>query len=130
MKELFSMSIPTELKYAKTHEWVSLEDKTATIGITAFAQDQLGDVTFVELPTPGSLVTSGKEFGSVESVKAASDLYSPVSGEVVEINYDLENSPGFVNSDPYTKGWLIKVKFSAVSPDLISADDYKKLIAS
>jgi glycine cleavage system H protein len=122
------MSIPESLKYAKTHEWVSIADKVAIIGITAFAQEQLGDVTFVELPPAGSQVTSGKEFGSVESVKAASELYSPVTGEVIEINEELENSPGLVNSDPYTSGWLLKVKFSALSSDLLSSADYKKLI--
>jgi glycine cleavage system H protein len=124
------MSIPENLKYAKTHEWVSIEGKTAIIGITAFAQDQLGDVTFVELPPAGSQVSSGKEFGSIESVKAASELYSPVTGEVVEINEELENSPELVNNDPYKSGWMLKVKFSALSSELLSSADYKKLIES
>ncbi|MDR1242942.1 MAG: glycine cleavage system protein GcvH [Deltaproteobacteria bacterium] len=122
------MSIPEGLKYAKTHEWVLIEGDTATIGITAFAQEQLGDITFVELPPAGTSLGSGDEFGSVESVKAASELYSPVSGEVIAVNADLEESPGLINSDPYHGGWMIKVKFSGLSPELLSSADYSKLL--
>jgi glycine cleavage system H protein len=122
------MSVPEGLKYAKTHEWVLIEGDTATIGITAFAQEQLGDITFVELPPAGTSLSSGNEFGSVESVKAASELYSPVSGEVIAVNAALEESPGLVNSDPYHGGWMIKVKFSGLSPELLSSADYSKLL--
>jgi glycine cleavage system H protein len=124
------MNIPEDLQYAQTHEWVRIENETAVIGITAFAQEQLGDLTFVELPSPGDSVTAEKEFGSVESVKAASELYSPVSGKVLEINNDLEEQPGLVNSDPYKSGWMIRVKFSALSPGLMSPADYAKLVES
>ena len=124
------MSIPADLKYVDTHEWVRMEGDIAVVGITYFAQEQLGDVTFVELPAVGDTVEEGKEMGSVESVKAASDLYSPVSGEVVEVNPALENQPEILNSAPYTDGWMLKVKLSAQPATLISADEYKNVISA
>ncbi|MDL2306483.1 glycine cleavage system protein GcvH [Desulfovibrio sp. OttesenSCG-928-C06] len=124
------MNIPAELKYVDTHEWVRMEGDIAVVGITDFAQDQLGDVTFVELPAVGDMVEENKEMGSVESVKAASDLFSPVSGEVIEVNPMLENQPEILNSAPYTDGWMIKVKISAQPSILISADEYKNVISA
>ena len=124
------MSIPAELKYVDTHEWVRMEGDIAIIGITDFAQEQLGDVTFVELPAVGDTVAEGKEMGSVESVKAASDLFSPVSGEVLEVNPALENQPEILNSAPYTDGWMLKIKLSSQPATLISADEYKNVISA
>src|ERR1700722_1814441 len=106
-----SLSYPPELKYVKTHEWVNHhEDQHATIGITAFAADQLGDVTFVELPKPGTKLKAEDKFGVIESVKSVSDLYMPVSGEVVSVNDELSSAPELVNNDCYGKGWMMKVK--------------------
>ena len=102
--------VPAELKYTKEHEWAKVEGDRARIGITAFAQEQLGDVVFVELPKVGAKVAAMKTFGVVESVKAVSDLFAPVSGEVVEVNADLAKKPETVNSDPYGQGWMIVVK--------------------
>ncbi|WP_126452804.1 glycine cleavage system protein GcvH [Sulfuriflexus mobilis] len=105
-------NVPTELKYTKSHEWVAIDGDTATVGITDHAQDLLGDMVFIELPEVGDSVEAGKECAVVESVKAASDVYSPLSGEVVEVNETLADSPETVNSDPYAGGWLYKVKMS------------------
>ncbi|MDL2313488.1 glycine cleavage system protein GcvH [Desulfovibrio sp. OttesenSCG-928-C14] len=124
------MNIPADLKYVDTHEWVRIEGGVAVIGITDFAQEQLGDVTFVELPAVGDNLEFGKEMGSVESVKAASDLYSPVSGEVLEVNAALENNPEIINTAPYTDGWMLKVKLSGPADGLISAAEYQKLISA
>jgi len=107
------MEFPEELKYTEEHEWIMVEDDTGTIGITDFAQDQLGDVVFVELPEVGTRVEAGKPFGVVESVKAVSDVYSPLTGEVVEVNEELPDAPETVNSSPYEAAWMIKVKLSA-----------------
>ncbi|BBL80555.1 glycine cleavage system H protein [Rubrobacter xylanophilus] len=115
--------IPQDLQYTRTHEWVRIEDGTATVGITDHAQEELGDVVFVELPEPGSSVEAGEPFGTIESVKAVSDLYSPVSGEVAEVNRTLEESPERVNEDPYGEGWLIRVRISG-QPDLLSPEEY------
>ncbi len=104
--------IPKELKYAKSHEWVLIEGDTATVGITQFAQEQLGDLTFVEVPEVGDTFEQGDEFGSVESVKAASEIYAPVAGEVIEVNEALEDAPEQINEDPYGKGWIIKLKIN------------------
>lgn len=114
------------LKYSKSHEWVKVEGNTATLGISDFAQSELGDVVYVELPEVGSEVTKGETFGVVESVKAASDVYSPVAGEVIEANEDLVNDPAKVNSDPFGSGWFIKVKLSNPSEvgDLLDAAAY------
>ena len=123
------MTYPTELKYTKDHEWIRLDEITGQIGITDYAQEQLGDVVYVELPEVGRVVTQGEQFGSVESVKAVSDLYCPVSGEVVEVNTALETQPELVNKDPH-QNWIIVVKLS--KPDeldtLIDADAYGELI--
>ena len=106
------MTYPKEFRYTKEHEWISAKGDTATIGITDYAQHELGDVVFVELPAAGSKVTAGKTFGTVESVKAVSEIYAPVSGEVVEANTELHNKPETINSDPHGAGWLIKVKLA------------------
>jgi glycine cleavage system H protein len=122
------MEFPEELKYTEEHEWVLVEDDVATIGITDFAQDALGDIVFVELPEIGATVEAGKPFGVVESVKAVSDVYSPVTGEVVVINDELPDAPETVNTSPYEDAWMIKVKLADVSEldDLMDADDYKE----
>lgn len=121
--------IPKELKYAKSHEWARIDGDSATIGITHFAQEQLGDLTYVELPKVGATLTAGAEMGSVESVKAASELYSPVSGTVTEVNAALESAPEAINQDPYSAGWMIKVKLSAAPEGLLDADAYAQVCA-
>ncbi len=110
MKELSELNFPDNLRYNKEHEWVLAKDGTVSIGITDYAQDQLGDVVFVELPEVGATFSQGDEFGTVESVKAVSELYMPVGGEIVAINTELEESPERVNLSPYESGWMIKVK--------------------
>jgi glycine cleavage system H protein len=117
---------PAELKYVATHEWVRIEGDIAVVGITDHAQDALGDLVFVELPDVGDTLHAGDEAGVVESVKAASDIYAPVSGEVVAINDDLADSPELVNQHPYNDGWMYKIKLSdpAELEDLLSAEDY------
>ena len=121
------MSVPGDLQYTKSHEWVRVEDGVATIGITDHAQDELGDVVFVELPEQGATLAPGDSFGAVESVKAVSDLYAPVGGEVVEVNGALEDSPEKINEDPYGEGWILKLQVSDEG-DLLSAPDYEKLL--
>jgi len=123
-------TVPEELRYSKEHEWVRLEDDTAIIGITHFAQEQLGDVVFVELPEKGSSVRQFASFGVVESVKAASDVYSPVSGEVLERNGKVIESPELVNSSPYGDGWLVKVRVAdrGELAHLLSPADYRSHI--
>jgi glycine cleavage system H protein len=116
-----------DLLYTKTHEWVRVEDEIAVVGITDFAQEQLGDITYVELPSVGDLVEAGQEMGSVESVKAASELYSPVSGEVIEVNDELEGAPEKVNSDPFGEGWFIRVRLSAEPTGLLSPEEYEEI---
>jgi len=125
-------NVPEELRYTKEHEWAKLEGDKARVGITAFAQEQLGDVVFVELPKVGAKITAMKTFGVVESVKAVSDLFAPLSGEVVEINAELPKKPEVVNADPYGQGWMIVIKFSNAKEwdGLMPAGDYEKLIAS
>jgi glycine cleavage system H protein len=125
-------NVPVELKYTREHEWAKVEGDRARIGITAFAQEQLGDVVFVELPKVGAKVTAMKTFGVVESVKAVSDLFAPLSGEVVEVNAELPQKPEVVNADPYGKGWMIVVKLSNAKEwdGLMPAGDYEKLITS
>jgi glycine cleavage system H protein len=116
-----------ERRYTKTHEWISVEGKTATVGITDFAQAQLGDVVFLELPKPGRKVSRGDPFGVVESVKAASDLFAPVTGTVAAVNDKLSSNPELVNSDPYGEGWIMKVELSGDAPsDLMDEAEYKK----
>jgi glycine cleavage system H protein len=121
------MSVPGDLQYTKSHEWVRIEDGVATVGITDHAQDELGDVVFVELPEQGATLAPGDSFGAVESVKAVSDLYAPVGGEVVEVNGALEDSPEKINEDPYGEGWILKLQISDEG-DLLSAADYEKLL--
>jgi len=124
------MSYPENLKYTKEHEWVLLEGDTGTIGITDHAQSELGDIVFVDLPKVGATITKGSSFGSVESVKAVSDIYAPVSGAVTAINDALGTAPETLNSDPHGAAWLIKVKLSntAETAELLSAADYQKYL--
>lgn len=121
------MEFPEELKYTEEHEWVMVEGDVVTIGITDFAQDALGDVVFVELPEEGAALEAGKPFGVVESVKAVSDVYAPVSGEVVEVNEELPDAPETINTSPYEDGWMIKVKVEdpSVLDALMDADAYQ-----
>ena len=121
------MSVPGDLQYTKSHEWVRVEDGVATVGITDHAQDELGDVVFVELPETGATLAPGDAFGAVESVKAVSDLYAPVGGEVVEVNSALEDSPEKINEDPYGEGWIVKIRVSGEG-DLLSASDYEQFL--
>ncbi|MFP5259908.1 MAG: glycine cleavage system protein GcvH [Acidobacteriota bacterium] len=116
-----------DLLYSKTHEWARVEDEIAVVGITDFAQEQLGDITYVELPAVGDTVEAGQEMGSVESVKAASELYSPVSGEVIEVNEELEAAPEKVNADPFGEGWLIRVRLTEEPIGLLSPEEYEEL---
>jgi len=124
-------NVPSELKFLSSHEWVLIEGDIATIGVSDHAQELLGDLVFVELPEEGSSISAGDSVGVIESVKAASDTYAPVSGEVVEINSDLEDSPERINDDPYGDGWMYKVKMedSAEVSDLLDADAYTDAIA-
>jgi glycine cleavage system H protein len=121
---------PTNLKYTKDHEWVSLQGDIATVGITHFAQNELGDIVFVEIETVGETIEQDEVFGTVEAVKTVSDLFLPMSGEIIELNADLESNPELVNEDPYGKGWMVKVKVSnpAEWDNLLSAEAYEKLI--
>ncbi len=124
------MNVPTNLKYTKDHEWLRIEGDTGWIGITDYAQAELGDIVFVELPTIGSKLEQGKAFGTIEAVKAVSDLYAPVTGEVVEVNKEVQDSPEVVNKEPYERGWMLKVKLTNPSElgALLDVDAYKKLI--
>jgi glycine cleavage system H protein len=121
------VSIPENLKYTKEHEWLSVEDGVATVGITAFAAESLGDIVFVQLPEAGATVTAGEVFGEVESTKSVSELYAPVSGEVVEVNGATSDTPEVINSDPYTEGWLLKVRLTGDVPELLDAAAYAAL---
>jgi glycine cleavage system H protein len=125
------MEIPAGLKYSKEHEWVAAEESVATIGITDFAQEQLGEIVYVELPGVGDKISKDDTFGSVESVKAASEVYAPISGTVVEVNQELPESPEMINEDPYGDGWLIKVKISdaAELDDLLDSEEYEEFVA-
>jgi len=124
------MPFPTDYKYTKEHEWIKSDQKTATIGITSYAQESLGDIVFVDLPKPGVEITSGKTFGSVESVKAVSDLYAPASGTVTEVNGDLATAPEKINQDAHS-AWMIKItlKNPAELNSLLAAADYEKFVA-
>ena len=125
------MNIPSELKYTKDHEWVRIEGDEAIVGITDFAQSELGDIVFVEIETEGETIDQEDVFGSVEAVKTVSDLFMPLSGEITAYNSELDDTPELVNSDPYSKGWMIRIKFSDTSEmeGLLSADAYRDLIA-
>ncbi len=121
------MNFPAELKYTEDHEWVRIDGNTATIGITDFAQGELGDIVFVEIETEGEDLDSGEVFGTIEAVKTVSDLFMPMAGKVIEFNKELEANPELVNEDPYGKGWMIKIEFEG-EPDLselLDADAYK-----
>jgi glycine cleavage system H protein len=120
------LSVPQDLQYTRSHEWVRTEGDTATVGITDHAQDELGDVVFVELPIEGATFDAGESFGTVESVKAVSDVYAPVGGEVVEVNSSLEDAPEKINDDPYGEGWLVKLRTSG-EVDLLSPEEYEKV---
>jgi glycine cleavage system H protein len=121
------MNIPTNLKYTEDHEWVKVEGDVATVGITDYAQKELGDIVFVEVETVGEELSQGDTFGTIEAVKTVADIFMPISGEVIEKNEELVDTPENINNDPYEKGWIIKIKVS--NPDelnnLLSADDYK-----
>ncbi|MEA4856680.1 glycine cleavage system protein GcvH [Solidesulfovibrio sp.] len=119
-----------DLLYTKTHEWVRVEDEIAVIGITDFAQEQLGDITYVELPSVGDMLEAGQEMGSVESVKAASELYCPVSGEVIEVNEELESTPEKVNTDPFGEGWMLRLRLTDEPADLLSPEEYEEIAKS
>ena len=125
------MDFPEELKYTEEHEWVMVEGDLAIVGITDFAQDALGDVVFVELPEVGAQVEAGKAFGVVESVKAVSDIYAPVSGTVEEINDELPDAPEIINTSPYEDGWMVKIRMAdtAEVDDLLDADGYQAFIS-
>ena len=122
------MSVKPGLLYAPSHEWVRVEGDEAVVGITWFAQDQLGDLTFVELPKVGTKLKAGQEMGSVESVKAASEIYSPVSGEVIAVNKELDQSPEDVNDSPFDSGWMVRFKLAEQPKGLMDADKYSKHI--
>ncbi len=124
------MKIPSELKYTKDHEWVKIKGDIATVGITDFAQSELGDIVYIDIEKEGEEVEEGEVFGTVEAVKTVSDLLMPITGEIIEFNEELEAEPEKVNTDAYGEGWMIKVKISesARTDELISADDYKALI--
>ncbi|MCF8322018.1 MAG: glycine cleavage system protein GcvH [Flavobacterium sp.] len=126
------MSIPTNLKYTKDHEWVSIEGDVATVGITHFAQKELGDIVYVEVETLDQTLEKDEVFGTVEAVKTVSDLFLPLSGEIIAFNEDLESTPESVNADPYGDGWMIKVKISDPSEidSLLSSESYKELIGA
>ena len=124
------MNIPDALKYTEDHEWVALEGDVATVGITDFAQSELGDIVFVDIPTVGETLAKGEKFGDIEAVKTVAEAYMPMSGEVLELNEELEAAPELVNSDPYGQGWMIKIKCSDLSEfdKLLSAVQYKEII--
>jgi glycine cleavage system H protein len=126
------MNIPTNLKYTKDHEWVSIDGDVATVGITDFAQKELGDIVYVEVETLDQTLAKDEVFGTVEAVKTVSDLFLPLTGEIIEFNDALESAPESVNSDPYGSGWMIKVKVTDLSEldSLLSSDSYKELIGA
>ena len=125
------MNFPENLKYTKDHEWIRIEGNVGTIGITEYAQGELGDIVFVELPSIGKKIEAGQSFGTVEAVKAVSDLYTPITGDVKDVNKEIQDSPELVNKEPYERGWMIKVTIA--NPDelknLLDLEAYKKLIA-
>ncbi len=124
------MEVPNDLIYTKEHEWAQMKDDVATIGVTDYAQGELGDIVFMELPEVGDETTQGEPFGTIEAVKAVSDLFSPFTGEIVEVNENLNDEPELINKDPYGDGWMVKIKLSNMSEkdSLLPADDYKSLI--
>ena len=125
------MNFPENLKYTRDHEWIRVEGDTGWIGITDYAQGELGDVVYVELPSAGAKLQQGKSFGTIEAVKAVSDLYAPIGGEVVESNNEVQSTPDLVNKDPYGRGWMVKLRISnpAELATLLDVESYKKLVA-
>lgn len=130
MKEIDELIIPDDVRYARNHEWARRAGETVRIGISDYAQDQLGDITFVEMPNPGDSFDQGAQFGTLESTKAAAELYMPISGEVTAVNVDLAESPGLINEDPYTRGWIVDVAPTrpAEFDDLMDRDAYLGLL--
>ena len=126
------MNIPADLKYTKDHEWVKIENEIATVGITDFAQGELGDIVYIEVDSVGENLESESVFGTVEAVKTVSDLFMPLSGEIIEFNSELESTPELVNEDPYNSGWMIKIKLSDLdsASNLLDSKQYKDLISS
>ena len=124
------MDIPQGLRYTEEHEWAGLNENTLTIGITDYAQGELGDIVFVELPEAGTFVEAGSPFGTIEAVKAVADLFAPVSGEIIEVNADLEDTPELINQSPYDDGWMVKIKITGTGDfeKMMDADAYLKLI--
>ncbi|MEZ4900453.1 MAG: glycine cleavage system protein GcvH [Spirosomataceae bacterium] len=122
------MTFPEELQYTKDHEWIRIEGDTALIGVTDFAQKELGDIVYVDINTIGQTLEEGEIFGSVEAVKTVSDLFLPVSGEVLEFNESLEATPELVNTDPYGEGWMVRIKITGATDNLLSVEAYKELI--
>ena len=123
------MNIPEELFYTKDHEWIRIDEETATIGVTDYAQEELGDIIFVELPDEDTYIEAGDSVGTIEAVKTVSDIFTPLNGEIVKVNRDLEESPESINRDPYKSGWILKVRnFSKNDSKLLSASQYKNLI--
>lgn len=125
------MNFPENIKYTKDHEWVRVDGDTGWVGITDYAQGELGDVVYIELPLPGAKLQQGKSFGTIEAVKAVSDLYAPVGGEVLETNNEVQSNPDLVNKDPYGRGWMVKMQIAntAELANLLDVEAYKKLIA-
>jgi glycine cleavage system H protein len=130
MKELQELNLPNDVYYSKDHEWARKSGDTVTVGISDYAQDQLGDVVFVEVPAVGDSFDAGAEFGTVESVKAVSELYMPIGGEITAVNEELADSPGLVNTDPYNKGWMVSIKPAdpAELDSLMDSDAYMKML--
>ena len=122
------MTVPSELKYSKEHEWVKVDGNVVTIGITEYAQGELGDIVFVELPDVDDEINEGDTFGSVESVKTVSELYAPVSGKIIETNEELEDSPEFVNESPFEKAWMVELDDESQLDELLSAEQYAEMI--
>ena len=130
MKEISELNLPEDVSYTEDHEWIRVEDDEVAVGITDYAQDQLGDIVFVELPQPGDILAKGEEFGTVESVKAVAELYMPIGGEILAVNTSLEDSPELVNASPHSDGWIIRIKQS--DPDelnvLMNKETYLKTL--
>lgn len=122
------MNIPNDLQYTEDHEWIRIENGTATVGITDYAQSELGDIIFIELPEPGDEFKAKDSIGTIEAVKTVADIYSPLQGEISEVNQNLEDEPECVNTDPYVRGWIIKITNFTCDVEFLTADEYKKLI--
>ena len=124
------MNFPSDLRYTKNHEWLRVEGNTATVGITDFAQKELGDIVFIEVETVGETLNKEEVFGTIEAVKTVSDMYMPVAGKVLEVNSELESTPEIINSDPYGKGWIVKIELTDAkeAEGLYDAESYKKLV--